>query len=77
MRGPPLDLNEVLSYALGTRVPGSFTKRLLERRGGWDPEFRRRLDSFAYELRPDLAVWEIEVGPDGRLAERRLPMLPD
>jgi hypothetical protein len=74
---PDLALEDVLCYALGAPIPRAFALRLRERRRAWDPEFRQRLDALAYELRPDLAVWEIEAAPDGRLAEHRLPMLPE
>lgn len=70
-----LKVEEVLSYALGGPVPESFARRILQLRRSWDPEFVRQLEAFAYEFRPDLAVWELQVGPDGALLERRLPLL--
>lgn len=72
-----MDLRELLSYALSARVPEGFARRLLDQRQCWDPEFERRLNDLAYELRPDLAVWELTVGEDGCLKERLLPLLPD
>lgn len=68
------DLKEVLSYALGGSAPERFVERLVTRRE-WDGEFAARLEALAYELRPDLAVWEIGVDEQGRLVERRVPLL--
>ena len=68
------DLREVLSYALGGEAPERFIERLVSRRE-WDSEFAARLEALAYELRPDLAVWEVEVDEQGRLRERRVPLL--
>lgn len=70
-----LELREVLSYAVGAPVPEAFAQRLLAKREHWDPEFVRRLNDLAYELRPDLAVWEVEVDEHGVLSERLLPFL--
>lgn len=73
MRGgvQPLELRDLLAYALGGEAPEGFVERLLRRRHLWDEEFRRRLEELAYEFRPDLAVWEISAAEDGRLVERR------
>lgn len=69
------DLKEVLSYALGGSAPERFVERLVTRREAWDSEFRARLEVLAYELRPDLAVWEVHVDGRGQLTERRVPLL--
>ncbi len=68
------ELREVLSYALGGSAPERFVERLVARRD-WDDEFRARLEALAYELRPDLAVWVVEVDAQGRLREHRVPLL--
>jgi len=68
------ELREVLSYALGGSAPERFVERLVARRD-WDDEFRARLEALAYELRPDLAVWEVDVGEQGQLTEHRVPLL--
>ena len=68
------DLKEVLSYALGGSAPEQFVERLVTRRE-WDSEFEARLEALAYELRPDLAVWEVGVDAQGQLKERRVPLL--
>ena len=72
-----ISLREVLSYAFGASVPEAFARRLLEGRSRWDPEFARRLNDLAYELRPDLAVWELTLDDEGRLCERLLPLIPE
>lgn len=68
------DLREVLSYALGGSAPERFVERLVSQRE-WDSEFEARLEALAYELRPDLAVWEVEADEQGELRERRVPLL--
>ena len=68
------DLREVLSYALGGSAPERFVERLVAQRE-WDSEFAARLEALAYELRPDLAVWEVLVDEQGQLSERRVPLL--
>lgn len=68
------DLREVLAYALGGSAPERFVERLVSQRE-WDGEFAARLEALAYELRPDLAVWEVEVDEQGQLQERRVPLL--
>ncbi len=68
------DLREVLSYALGGSAPERFVERLVSQHK-WDSEFATRLEALAYELRPDLAVWEVEVDEQGQLSERRVPLL--
>lgn len=69
------ELQEVLSYALGGTAPERFVERLVTRRNVWDSEFAARLEALAYELRPDLAVWELEVDERGQLREKRVPLL--
>ena len=69
------DLKEVLAYALGGSAPERFLERLVTHKADWDAEFAERLESLAYELRPDLAQWELTVDDQGRLSERRLPLL--
>lgn len=69
------ELQEVLSYALGGSAPDRFVERLVTRRDAWDSEFATRLEALAYELRPDLAVWELDVDDQGQLEERRVPLL--
>lgn len=71
-----VDLLEVLDFTLGGSAPPRFLAHLLERRECWDEEFRRRLEERAYELRPELAVWELSVDSAGRLLEARQPLLP-
>ena len=68
------DLREVLSYALGGSAPKRFVERLVSQHT-WDSEFAARLEALAYELRPDLAVWEVEVDEQGQMQERRVPLL--
>ena len=70
-----LELREVLSYALGEQVPEGFARHLLRHRDHWDEVFEKRLESYAYEFRPDLAVWEIQADENGHFHERRLPLL--
>jgi hypothetical protein len=69
------DLKEVLEYALGGSVPPRFLEHLLTHRDLWDDEFKGRLEACAYELRPDLAVWELSVDESGYLQEERAPLL--
>lgn len=69
------DLKEVLAYALGGSAPERFLDRLVMHKADWDTEFAERLEALAYELRPDLAEWELTVDDRGRLGERRLPLL--
>lgn len=69
------ELKEVLEYALGGFAPRGFLEHIIKHRHAWDAEFRRRIDAYAFELRPDLAVWELEVDDRGRLTEQRLPLL--
>ena len=64
----------MLSYALCGAAPERFVERLVSSRE-WDDEFRARLEALAYELRPDLAVWEVVVDEQGELTERRVPLL--
>lgn len=68
-------LKDVLTYALGGSAPERFLECLIRRRALWDEVFRHKLDDFAYELWPERAVWELHVDEEGRLEERRLPML--
>ena len=68
------DLLEVLDFTLGGCAPPRFLEHLVEHRHLWDAEFRRKLELRAYELRPELAVWELSVDEAGRVRERRLPL---
>ena len=73
-----LDLKEVLAYVLesgGGSVPDGFLSHLIRHRDAWDAEFTRRVNDLAYELRPDLAVWEIVVDEQGQLHEYLLPLV--
>ncbi len=69
------DLKDVLAYALGGDAPDGFLDHLIDHQHRWDDELWRKLDALAYEFRPDLAEWEVSVGDDGTLCERRLPLL--
>lgn len=69
------DLKEVLAYALGGNVPEGFLEHLIRYQHAWDAEFTRRMNDLAYELRPDLAVWEIVVDEEGQLREYLLPLV--
>ncbi len=68
------DFREVLGYALCGAAPERFVERLVSSRE-WDDEFRTRLEALAYEFRPDLAVWEVRVDEQGKVTERRVPLL--
>ncbi len=68
------DLKEVLSYALCGAAPERFVERLVSS-PDWDDEFRARLEALAYEFRPDLAVWEVGVDEQGKVTEKRVPLL--
>ena len=70
------DLLEVLDFALGGSAPPRFLAHLLAHAHLWDAEFRRQLELRAYELRPELAVWEVSVDGTGRMREERLPLVP-
>ena len=70
-----VDLREVLAYALGGNVPEGFLNHLIRHRDAWDVTFVERLNDLAYELRPDLAVWEIVADDYGRLYEYLLPLV--
>ena len=70
-----LELKELFSYALGGTVPQGFFDHLLNHRDDWDETYHDTLDSLAYELMPDKAVWELAVAEDGKLRERRLSLL--
>ncbi len=70
-----VDLKDAITYALGGDVPESFLDHLVKHSHLWDSEFIRRLDEYAYELYPELAVWEVEVNQENKLMERRLPLL--
>ncbi len=67
------DLKEVLSYAFCGAATERFVERLTSRE--WDDEFRARLEALAYEFRPDLAVWEVGVDEQGKVTEKRVPLL--
>ena len=68
------DLLEVLDFTLGGGAPPRFLAHLLAHQHLWDAEFRRQLERRAYELRPELAVWEISVDEAGVLREQRQPL---
>lgn len=68
-----LDSRDLFAYVFFADVPKPFARHLLQHADRWDDVFRKRLDELAYEFRPDLAVWEVSVAPDGSLGERRLP----
>ena len=68
-------LKELLSHALGGNVPQSFLEHLVKHRDGWDETFTSKIDELAYELRPDLATWEINIDKKGRFTEKRLPLI--
>lgn len=70
-----LDVKDVLCYALGGDVPEKFLNRLVEKNASWDEEFKGKLDEYAYEFRPELAIWELDVNRRGHLHEKRLPLL--
>ena len=70
------DLLEVLDFTLGGATPPRFLEHLVEHRHLWDAEFWRQLEVCAYELRPELAVWEISVDESGNLREQRQPLVP-
>lgn len=69
-----VDSRDLFAYVFSAEVPKPFARHLLRHADSWDEVFRRRLDDLAYEFRPDLAIWEVEVAPDGSLGERRLPI---
>ena len=69
------DLLEVLDFTLGGAAPPRFLEHLIKHQDLWDAEFWRRLELRAYELRPDLAVWELSVDDTGKLREERLPLV--
>lgn len=68
-------LQELLAHALSAEVPDSFLKHLVKHRKNWDDTFKQRIDELAYEIRPDLAVWELYVSKKGELREQRLPLI--
>ena len=70
------DLLEVLDFTLGGSAPPRFLEHLVEHKHLWDEEFRRKLEQRAYELRPELAVWELSVDEAGNLRESRQPLVP-
>ena len=70
-----LDVKDVLCYALGGDVPEKFLDRLIENNANWDNEFKDKLDEYAYEFRPELAIWELDVDRQGQLEEKRLPLI--
>lgn len=70
-----LDLKDLLTYALGSQVPEGFVNHLVKHQEAWDEVFRAKLELYAYEFRPDLAVWEINSDEQGVLHEKRLPLL--
>lgn len=68
-----VDSRDLFAYVFSADVPKGFARHMLSHADRWDDVFRRRLDELAYEFRPDLAVWEVTIGADGSLGERRLP----
>ena len=70
-----LELKDLFSYALGGDLPQGFFDHLLKHRDDWDETFHDTLDSLAYELMPDKAVWEVQVSEEGELLEQRLSLL--
>jgi hypothetical protein len=73
--GEKADLKEVLSYALGGSAPDAFLEHLIRHRHSWDEELWRKLELYAYEMRPELARWLLTVDEHGRLLEERQPVL--
>ncbi len=67
-----LSMTDLLEYALAGSVPDVFVDRLLENSSEWDSEFESALDHYAYEFRPDLAVWHVEADDAGRLLQLRV-----
>jgi len=68
---------DLLSHALSADVPDSFLKHLVKHRANWDDTFTRHLDELAYEIRPDLATWEITINQQGKLSEQRMPLVEE
>ncbi|MEZ4629755.1 MAG: hypothetical protein R2880_03400 [Deinococcales bacterium] len=71
-----LSFRELLSYVLFADVSEKVAEHFMKQQEAWDESFRECLENFAYEFRPDLAVWEIKVNESNQLEEQRLPMLP-
>ena len=69
------DLKDILNHVLGGNVPQRFLDHLIAHRADWDHTFEQKIDEFAYEIMPDLAVWELAVNSDGQLSERRISFL--
>lgn len=70
-----LDIKDVLCYALGGDVPEKFLDHLVEKNASWDEEFKGKLDEYAYEFCPELAIWELDIDRQGQLEEKRLPLI--
>jgi hypothetical protein len=71
-------MEQLLEYALIAEVPSAFLEHLLSNRHRWDAEFLRQLNEYAYEFRPDLAVWEAFVSDSGQLRlERVAPLVTE
>lgn len=76
--GHTLNMEQLLEYALIAEVPSAFLERLIRNQHHWDEEFVRLLNDFAYEFRPDLAIWEAHVTASGHLRlERTAPSVND
>ena len=70
-----VDLKDAITYALGGDVPETFLDHLVKHSHLWDNKFIDRLDECAYELCPELAIWEIKVTEENKLIEKRLPLV--
>lgn len=70
-----LEFKDIVSFALGGTVPQGFFDHLLKNRSSWDDTFEQTLDDLAYELMPELAVWQVSVSDTGQLSEERLSVL--
>lgn len=71
-------MEQLLEYALIAEVPSAFLEHLLRHRHLWDDEFTRLLNDFAYEFRPDLAIWEAFISDSGQLRlERTAPLISE
>lgn len=71
-------MEQLLEYALIAEVPSVFLEHLIRNQHLWDDEFVRLLNDFAYEFRPDLAIWEAHISVSGKLRlERTAPLISD
>ena len=69
------DFQELFSFSFEAEVSRELTRRLLERKAVWDDVFIATLEERAYELRPDLAVWQLLVDGQGELQEHRFSLV--